>query len=172
MFYQKIPHVHISSDASNYALAAYYVLKETQNISFEIFFPDGAVKSSTWRELFAIFFALKSFATNINSKHICWQTDKYAASIIVSSGSNTQHLQKLAESMYDLTVSRSIKHDVQWIPRKQNTIADTLSKMYDFEDKETINTLFKACVRYFHQILIFSPNDGPSKTMKNAFYFI
>ena len=30
----------------------------------------------------------------------------------------------------------------------------------------------KACVRYFHQIFIFSPNDSPSKTMKNAFYFI
>ena len=32
--------------------------------------------------------------------------------------------------------------------------------------------LLKACVRYFHQIFIFSPNDSPSKTMKNAFYFI
>ena len=31
---------------------------------------------------------------------------------------------------------------------------------------------FKACVCYFHQIFIFSPNDYPSKTMKNAFYFI
>ena len=30
----------------------------------------------------------------------------------------------------------------------------------------------KACVRYFHQILIFSSNDSPSKTTKNAFYFI
>ena len=34
----------------------------------------------------------------------------------------------------------------------------------------------KACVYYensgFHQIFIFSPNDSPSKTMKNAFYFI
>ena len=32
--------------------------------------------------------------------------------------------------------------------------------------------LFKACVHYFHQIFVFSPNDSPSKTMKNAFYFI
>ena len=30
----------------------------------------------------------------------------------------------------------------------------------------------KACVRYFHQIYTFSPNDSPSETMKNAFYFI
>ena len=32
--------------------------------------------------------------------------------------------------------------------------------------------ILKACVCYFHQIFIFSPNDSPSKTMKNAFYFI
>ena len=32
--------------------------------------------------------------------------------------------------------------------------------------------VLKACVRYFHQIFIFSPNSSPSKTMKNAFYFI
>ena len=57
--------------------------------------------------------------------------------------SNKQNLQKLVESIYDLTVSLSIKLDVQWVPRKQNTIADTLSKMYDFEDWETTNTLFK-----------------------------
>ena len=31
---------------------------------------------------------------------------------------------------------------------------------------------FKACVPYFRQIFIFSPNDSPSKAMKNAFYFI
>ena len=30
----------------------------------------------------------------------------------------------------------------------------------------------KACVLYFHQIFIFWPHDSPSKTMKNAFYFI
>ena len=72
MFYQEIPAVYISSDARNYELAAYYVLKETQNISSKDFSPDEAVQSSTKGEIFAIFFALKSFETNINSKHICW----------------------------------------------------------------------------------------------------
>ena len=32
--------------------------------------------------------------------------------------------------------------------------------------------LIKACVRYFYQIFIFSPNDNPSKSIKDAFYFI
>ena len=33
-------------------------------------------------------------------------------------------------------------------------------------------SIVKACVCYFHQIFIFSPNDSPSKTMKNDFYFV
>ena len=40
-------------------------------------------------------------------------------------------------------MSLSIKLDVQWVPRNQNTIADTLGKIYDFKDWETTNTLFK-----------------------------
>ena len=32
--------------------------------------------------------------------------------------------------------------------------------------------MFKACVCYLYRIFIFSPNDNPSKTMKNAFCFI
>ena len=34
-----------------------------------------------------------------------------------------------------------------------------------------VGLAFKACVRYFYQIFIFSPNDSPSKTMKNVFLF-
>ena len=30
----------------------------------------------------------------------------------------------------------------------------------------------KACVHYFYQIFIFSPNDSPLNTMKNVFHFI
>ena len=35
-----------------------------------------------------------------------------------------------------------------------------------------IQSLIKTSIRYFYQIFIFSPNDSPWKTMKNAFYFI
>ena len=61
MFYQEIQHVHISSKASNYALAACYVLDETQNVSFKNLSPNEAVQSLTWRELFVIFFCIKIF---------------------------------------------------------------------------------------------------------------
>ena len=38
--------------------------------------------------------------------------------------------------------------------------------------KNVADTIFKACVRYLLSNFYFSPNDSPSKTMKNVFYFI
>ena len=35
-----------------------------------------------------------------------------------------------------------------------------------------VNILVKLVSAIFYQILIFSPNDSPSKTVKNIFYFI
>ena len=46
-----------------------------------------------------------------------------------------------------------------------NNVAEEITNL-------TFSKYFKACVRYFYQVFIFSPHDSPSKTMKNAFYFI
>ena len=37
---------------------------------------------------------------------------------------------------------------------------------------QNLASLIKACVRYFLSNFYFSPNDSPSKTMKNIFHFI
>ena len=42
----------------------------------------------TWRELFAIPFALQSFAPKISNKSVCWETENSAASLTVTSESN------------------------------------------------------------------------------------
>ena len=47
-------------------------------------------------------------------------------------------------------------------------IAKSIAKIPDGQIKEEL----KACVRYFYQTFIYSLNHSPSKTMKNAFYFI
>ena len=38
-------------------------------------------------------------------------------------------------------------------------------------DKKDCQKTLKACVCYFNQIFIFSPNGRPSKTSKNTFLF-
>ena len=57
-----------------------------------------------------------------------------------------------------------------------NSLQPGVAFLYPFRGyrKATLgcNGLIKACVLDFFQIFIFSPNDSPSKTMKNVFYFI
>ena len=48
-------------------------------------------------------------------------------------------------------------------PNKQNLD-------YLYKDRDAV--IFKACVYYFLSNLYISPNDSPSKAMKNVFYFI
>ena len=50
-----------------------------------------------------------------------------------------------------------------------------LRKKISFRKKApswVFNSFRKACVRYFLINFYFSPNDSPSKTMKDVFYFI
>ena len=61
-------------------------------------------QSSNWRELFAIPFALRSFAPKINNKSVHWETNNYLASLIVTSGSNKVHVKTLAENLYELII--------------------------------------------------------------------
>ena len=49
----------------------------------------------TWRELFAIYFALKSFYLHHRMQYLIWETDNYATSLIVASGSKKSQLRNL-----------------------------------------------------------------------------
>ena len=138
----QVPTVFISSDASNHTLSAQFLKGGREYICFKNVSEYEIKQSSTWRELFAIQFALHSFAPNISNKSVHWKIDNYAASLIVASGSNKEHLQPLAEDIYERTIKYSIIIQVKWIPRHKSQIADALSKSYDFDDWETTDTLF------------------------------
>ena len=116
-------------------------LKDREYICFKNLSEYEIKQCSTWRELFAIQFALRSFAPKISDKFVHWETDDYAASLIVASASNKAHLQTVAEDIYEGTIKHSIALQVKWIPRYKNQIADALSKTYDFDDWETTDTL-------------------------------
>ena len=132
--------VFISSDASNHALPAQFLKEGREYICFKNFSEYEIKQSSTWRELFAIKL-LHSFASKISNNSVHWETDNYAASLIVASGSNKEHLQTLAEDIYELTIKYFIVLQVKWIPWHKKQIADALSKYYDFDDWETTDTL-------------------------------
>ena len=102
----QFPTVLISSDASNHALSAQFFKGGREYICFKNFSEYEIKQSSTWRALFAIQFALHSFAPKISNKSVHWGTDNYAVSLIVASESNKAHLQ---------TIEHSIVLQVKWI---------------------------------------------------------
>lgn len=101
------------------------------------------VLSSTWRELQAIVYGIKSFKEVLKNLHVSWSTDNYAATIIVLKGSNKMHLQSLAVNIYELCTKLNIRLKVNWVPREMNTEADRLSKYVDIDDWQITNPFFK-----------------------------
>lgn len=99
-------------------------------------------KSSTWRELFAIKFALESFATPLASQRVRCNTDNQNVVRIIQVGSMVKELQDLALDVFLLTSQRQIQLDVSWLPRNQNIQADFLSRIVDFDDYSVHDEVF------------------------------
>ena len=60
------------------------------------------MKSSTWRELYAIEFALRSFCGELNDSRVKWLTDNRAAAKIVEVGSMRYDLQCFALRIFQI----------------------------------------------------------------------
>ena len=102
----------------------------------------------------------------ISNKSADWETDNYAASLIVASGSNKAHLQALAEDIYNLTIKHSIFLHVKWISRHKNQIADALSKTYNFDDWETTDILLHYLNRLWDPFTIDRFADNKNTNLK------
>ena len=66
----------------------------------------------------------------------------------------------------------AMKHNLWSIIGKYQIIDLLFTSKFRIGIGTSLRVFFKACVRYFHQIFIFSPNDILQKLWKNAFYFI
>ena len=62
---------------------------------------------------------------------------------VVQAGSMKEPLQSLAYSIFSICTKHSISIDIQWIPRKENTKADYISKMVDHEDWGVTDNFFE-----------------------------
>ena len=103
--------------------------KAHRRFSFE-----ETLQSSTWRELIAVLFSLKSFLPRIKSRRVMWKVDNYAASRIVHVGSRIHELQSIALEVNSICKGNDILLPVSWIPREMNADADKLSKYTDVGD--------------------------------------
>lgn len=91
-------------------------------------------KSSTWREMKAIFIILQSLSLCLSNKLVKIYTDNQSVARICNVGSMKPDLQYLALQIYELCIRYSIIIELEWIPRDLNVQADFYSKIFDFDD--------------------------------------
>ena len=101
------------SDASSIAAGAYSV-NFKDHICHAFWSDDDANKSSTFREIKAVSFALDSFGDKFNNKTVLWYTDSQNCMRILQSGSCKEELYVLACQIHSFCVSNGISLDVQW----------------------------------------------------------
>ena len=128
------------SDASNVACGAYLV--GTEGVSHRMWSSSEAEKSSTWRELKAVQFALTSFKNSVQGKTVKWHSDNQGAVRIVDIGSPNTELHSIALDIFDFCRKFNVRFVSQWVPRELNTCADDISNIIDFDDWYTTQGFF------------------------------
>ena len=137
-----VPTVTVASDASAYGLGAHTRVGSKEFIVHKSFSQKECGTSSTYREVFAILYALSALKNIHKGEAILWHTDNWAASKIVRKGSPKIELHEMAEKIFSLCKQYSIKLLVEWVPREFNKYADFLSKMVDHDDWQTTPAFF------------------------------
>ena len=99
----KITSLFVYSDASNNGLASVYKDKCKSFICYKNFDKIEKKQSSTWRELEAIHYSLKSLKNRFKNEVVYSYTDNFASSLILKKGSNKEKLQELALNIFEIT---------------------------------------------------------------------
>ncbi|XP_068204679.1 uncharacterized protein [Palaemon carinicauda] len=123
----------VYSDASSTGFAGYAVSAKT-GISYGTWSIEESLKSSTWRELVAVYRVLQSLGHILTGQRVKWFTDNQGVEAIVSKGSMKVELQSIAIDIFRFCIAKSILLEIEWIPRTMNEKADYLSKIIDIDD--------------------------------------
>ncbi len=134
----------IYSDASALGGAATVNIEGVEQISVTQWSEDERKASSTFRELQAVWFALRSFGPLVRGKAIQWNTDNQAVASIIPRGSMKTQLHRIALSIFRFCITHKVSLRMQWIPRGENDRADQLSHLQDWDDWQVSQTAFQA----------------------------
>jgi hypothetical protein len=93
------------------------------------------VLSSTYRELYAIFYMVMTFKRVLFGRWVRIQADNRSLFYVASKGSSScSHIHSLLVRLFWLCTENKIRWDILWLPRELNEWADKLSKDLDEDD--------------------------------------
>ena len=132
LFVSSIPSIISFSDASETGCAS--ILSIDRVISHRAWLPVERCKSSTWREMTAVYYGLNSFLPILKSKSVYWFSDNQAAVNNINYGSWKLQLQSIALDILSVGLHNNISLFAHWIPRDMDKTADSVSKLVDYDD--------------------------------------
>ncbi|KAH3847037.1 uncharacterized protein LOC127873650 isoform X1 [Dreissena polymorpha] len=101
-----------------------------------------SVASSTWRELEAAYRVIKSNVVILQNKNVMLYSDNKNVLYNFHSGGNVDELHCKCLDVHRICSLYNINLSVIWIPRKDNTIADQLSRYQDCDDWSIQESIF------------------------------
>lgn len=135
-----VPIKGVYSDASNFGCGAHVSF---DNHIFQTNWSSSqSEKSSTWRELCAVHLGLSSYIHMVKGHRLAWYTDSQNVVSIIEYGSKVRELQDLALDIFLLCFKYEVRLVPYWIPRDQNTVADSISRIIDFDDYTVKDEVF------------------------------
>ena len=135
------PNCFVYSDASGTGCGAHMTLNQ-EYVCHTMWSENERMKSSTWRELCATEFALRSFCGELKDSRVKWFTDNRAAAKIVEVGSMRYDLQCFALRIFQICLAYKISLDIQWVPRNEVAKADFISRFIDVDNWQISRFLF------------------------------
>ena len=99
-----------------------------------MFSPVDVNASSTYRELKAVFYVLKSYAEKLRHQKVKVFVDNMGTSRILMVGSPKPHLQDIAFDIFSICLNFDFSMESQWLPREENARADLLCRFIDRDD--------------------------------------
>ena len=142
-FSNNLSNCFVYSDASGTDCGAHMTLNH-EFICHNMWTKEESGKSYTWRELYAIEFALEFFCTVLENLNVEWFTDDQAATKIVEVGSmrNDIHTSTLALRIFQICIKHKIISDIHWVPRSEVERADFISRIIDLDDWQISHSFF------------------------------
>jgi hypothetical protein len=125
------------------------------------------------RELKTVANNIQSLKNDLSGKFVKIYTDNKNVVSIVNKGKMKPELQDITLYMFHMCISNNIVLEMEWIPRDDNSYANYISKLFDFDDWGVCKNVFD----YFNLLWgpytcdRFADNNNRKVTLFNPKYF-
>ncbi|TKR73591.1 hypothetical protein L596_020888 [Steinernema carpocapsae] len=107
--------------------------------------PECREASSTYREVYAVLFAIQAFHKQCAGTKTVVQIDNLGAVSVIQKGSPVTGLQQLAREIFEFAEGIGAEIKPVWVPRAENELADAASRIVDRDDWGIRKEVFDFC---------------------------